>query len=521
MTEKSIRGEANLPRNRVDKPWLRPATGTSAYRAESDGQQTSTSLSVIVPAYNEQYLVEASLERLKILETSPLLHRVQVVVVNDGSKDSTAEAIARFRNSLEPDRPDSKLQWTWLQHERNQGKGAAIRTALAHVECELIVIHDADLEYHPWDLLQMIELFLYEDADAVFGSRFMSGGHKRALFFRHALGNKLLTFLCDLVSDLNLTDMETCYKMTRADLLKSIPLESSTFDVEPELAIKLSKRGARIFEVPISYSGRTYREGKKIGWKDGVRAFWAILRYKVSDKLYTADAHGAEILGRLNRAPRFTRWMSDVIRPFVGDHVLELGAGTGNMSLHLMPRATYWATDVNPHYLDYLDSLRATRPYMDIARIDAAAGESYPAGQTFDTVVCLNVVEHIEDDLGTLQNIRNVLDEGGRAIILVPCGPQLYGTLDEVLGHCRRYTIDQLVDVSQRAGFHVEQVLKFNRPGVVGWWLNGKILRRRKFGLAQIRLLNLLTPLFRLVDPWLPLPPLSIIAILKKDAPKV
>ena len=125
----------------------------------------------------------------------------------------------------------------------------------------------------------MVEVFFSEDADAVFGSRFMAGGYKRALFFRHAIGNKFLTFLCDLVCDLNLTDMETCYKMVRADLLKSIPLESSTFDVEPELAIKLAKRGSRIFEVPISYSGRTYQEGKKINWKDGFRALWAIFRY--------------------------------------------------------------------------------------------------------------------------------------------------------------------------------------------------------------------------------------------------
>ena len=263
MTEQSTRGEASLPRNRADKRrWLRPATGVSAHRVEEHRQQTTTSLSVIVPAYNEQYLVEASLERLKILETSPLLHRVQVVVVDDGSKDATAQAIGRFRNSLESDRLDGKLQWTWLRHDKNQGKGAAIRTALAHVESELVVIHDADLEYHPWDLLQMIELFLYEDADAVFGSRFMSGGHKRALFFRHALGNKLLTFLCDLVSDLNLTDMETCYKMIRADLLKSIPLESSTFDVEPELAIKLAKRGA-LFGTHLSRREKNRVEGRR------------------------------------------------------------------------------------------------------------------------------------------------------------------------------------------------------------------------------------------------------------------
>jgi glycosyltransferase involved in cell wall biosynthesis len=206
-----------------------------------------------------------------------------VVVVNDGSKDSTAEAIARFRSSLEPDLPDSKLQWTWLQHDRTHGKGAAIRTALAHAECELVVIHDADLEYHPWDLLQMIELFLYEDADAVFGSRFMSGGHKRALFFRHALGNKLLTFLCDLVSDLNLTDMETCYKVFRREVIQSIPLEEDRFGFEPEVTVKIAKRRLRVYEVGISYSGRTYEEGKKIGWKDGVRAFWCMLKYSLKE----------------------------------------------------------------------------------------------------------------------------------------------------------------------------------------------------------------------------------------------
>src|SRR5271154_5286916 len=310
----------------------------------------STTLSVIVPAYNEQFLIEASLARLDVLGESPLLEQIRVIVVDDGSSDDTADAIARFRESH--DLPGtSKLSWLWLRHEKNSGKGAAIRTGLTHVDTELVVIHDADLEYHPGDLLKMVEVFLYEDADAVFGSRFMSGGYKRALFFRHALGNKLLTFLCDLVCDLNLTDMETCYKMVRAKLLKSIPLESSTFDVEPELAIKLAKRGSIIFEVPISYSGRTYQEGKKINWKDGFRALWAILRYAMSSRIYAVDAEGGEILDRMNRAPRFNKWMADVIRPYVGDRVLEIGAGIGNISVHMMPRSIYWATDVQQHYL--------------------------------------------------------------------------------------------------------------------------------------------------------------------------
>jgi glycosyltransferase involved in cell wall biosynthesis/phospholipid N-methyltransferase len=494
-----------------------PKPVAGSYSSKGLGRRTSTSLGVIVPVYNEQYLVAASLARLAVLGESSLLDRIQVVVVDDGSSDQTAVAIENFRASLDEKGRAPKFSWLFLRHEKNGGKGAAIRTGFARIDTELVVIHDADLEYHPRDLLQMVEVFLYEDAEAVFGSRFMPGGYKRALFFRHALGNRFLTFLCDVVCDLNLTDMETCYKMIRTSLLRSIPLESSTFDVEPELAIKLARRGSRIFEVPISYSGRTYGEGKKIGWKDGFRALWSIFRYALSDKLYTADAYGAEILGRLNRAPRFTRWMAEVIRPFVGERVLEIGAGVGNLSLHLMPRPSYWATDVNPHYVDYLVSLQTTRPYMQVAHTNAMAGETYPAGQAFDTVVCLNVIEHLEDDVGALRNIWKVLDDGGQAIVLVPCGPRLYGTLDEVLGHCRRYTENQLVDVSRQAGFHVDEIIRFNRPGVVGWWLNGKILRRRKFGLAQIRLLNLVTPLFRALDPWIPLPPLSIIAILRKD----
>jgi glycosyltransferase involved in cell wall biosynthesis len=480
-------------------------------------KRATTSLSVIVPAYNEQYLIGESLSRLLVLGESSMLDQVKVIVVNDGSSDDTAEAIEQFRNSLESKQTSPKFSWIWLQHKENGGKGAAIRTGLTQVDTELVVIHDADLEYHPHDLLQMVELFLFEDADAVFGSRFMPGGYKRALFFRHALGNRFLTFLCDLVCDLNLTDMETCYKMVRAKLLKSIPLQSSTFDVEPELAIKLAKRGSRIFEVPISYSGRTYHEGKKINWKDGVRALWAIFRYAVSDKIYTDDERGGEILERLNRAPRFTQWMADVIRPSVGSRVLEIGAGIGNMSVHLMPRTTYWATDVNPHYLDYLETLRPTRPYLQVAYTDAMNAESYPERHSFDTVVCLNVVEHVQDDVGALRNVWKVLEPGGRAIVLVPCGPGLYGTLDEVLGHFRRYTEDQLINVAQQAGFRVERVLKFNRPGVVAWWLNGRILHRKTFGLGQIRILNLLTPVFRLLDPLLPLPPLSIIGILRKE----
>jgi glycosyltransferase involved in cell wall biosynthesis len=473
------------------------------------------SLSILVPVYNEQYLVEASLKRLEVLADSPWLDRIRVIVVNDASKDQTAEVLKRIQEKLQQP-GTTRLEWIFQEHAKNQGKGASVRTALQYADTSLVVIHDADLEYHPEDLLKMIPLFVTEEADAVYGSRFLASDYRRVLFFRHSLGNKLLTVLTNIVTDLNLTDMETCYKMVRTSLLKSIPLESERFGIEPEITIKLAKRDARIFELPIRYSGRTYTEGKKITWKDGVKALGALAKYGVSDRIYVSDEYGSEILARLNRAPRFTKWMADTIRPYLGDRVLEIGAGIGNLTANLVPRKVYWASDINPQYLDRLKKLEPTRPYLRVQYTDAAAGDTYPE-EMFDTVICLNVVEHLEDDVTALRNIRSSLQKDGRAIILVPNGPRLYGSLDRVLGHYRRYTRKQLQEVCERAGFRVEKVLKFNRIGSPGWWWNGRVLKKTTFGLWQIKLLNALLPVVRPIDRFLPLPHLSWIMILRVE----
>ncbi len=482
-----------------------------------------TSLSVLVPVYDEEHLVAASLGRLEALEESPLLSRVQVIVVDDCSRDGTPEVLDQFRREkglAEQGeawrRPGSRIEWSFRRHARNGGKGKAVQTALALAACELTVIHDADLEYHPSDLLRMVKVFVEEGADAVFGSRFAGGESRRVLLFHHELGNRLLTFLTNLSTNLNLTDVETCYKAVRTDLLRSIPIVSNDFRLEPELAIKLAKRGARIFEVPIRYSGRTYQEGKKIDWKDGLRALGAIARFTLSDEVYARDEYGSQILGRMARAPRFTRWMADVIRPYCGARVLEIGSGMGRIARELAPRTRYVASDANPLHLQTLRALREDRPYLETQYCDVTDLGSFPAVEGgFDTVIALNVLEHVDGDREALANIRAALAPDGRAVVLVPQGQELFGTLDEVLGHKRRYSEASLARVAAEAGFTVRAMLRFNRVGTPAWWLNGKLLRRRSFGLLQVMALNLLTPLFRRVDGSLPFAPLSLVAVLE------
>ncbi|MBN1830461.1 MAG: glycosyltransferase family 2 protein [Deltaproteobacteria bacterium] len=243
-----------------------------------------TSLSVLVPVYNEELFVEESLRRLFVLEKSPYLEKIQIIVVNDCSTDGTAALLKRLAGDLSS--LSDAIQWKFMDHEKNMGKGKAVQTALREADCEISIIHDADLEYYPKDILRMIPLFVNERADAVYGSRFAVHEYRRVLMYRHELGNKFLTFLSNLISNLNLTDMETCYKAVRTDLLKSIPLLSNDFRLEPELTIKLAKRNAKLFEIPISYCGRTYDEGKKIIWVDGLKAIFAILRFGFSREIY-------------------------------------------------------------------------------------------------------------------------------------------------------------------------------------------------------------------------------------------
>jgi glycosyltransferase involved in cell wall biosynthesis/protein-L-isoaspartate O-methyltransferase len=462
-------------------------------------------LSIIVPAYNEEEYLAASI--LRALE-APLPEGLEseVVAVDDGSTDETPQILDELA-----ERYPGRIRV--FHHAQNAGKGAAIRTALQHARGEFGIIQDADLEYDPAEYPKVLGPLIANKADVVYGSRFLISGERRVIYYWHALANHLLTTACNMAADLNLTDMETCYKAFRMSLAQSIPIRSNRFGVEPELTIKFAKRQASIYEVPISYYGRTYEEGKKIGAMDAVSALWVILRCYLTRDIYTD--RGAHILDSLAGTKRFNKWMADTVRPWMGVRVLELGSGIGNMTQHLSRgRKTYVASDIDDEHMARLRVRFRGRPNLEIRKCDLCASTDFePLRGVFDTVVCLNVVEHVEDDLLALTNIRSALKPGGRAIILVPQDQAAYGTLDEVLGHFRRYSEIHLRKRMEAAGFEIERMLHFNRVTRPGWRFNGQILRRRSFSRFQLRVFDLLVPLWRRLDRFFPWPAVSVIAI--------
>ncbi|MDX1582288.1 MAG: glycosyltransferase, partial [Thermoanaerobaculia bacterium] len=354
-------------------------------------------LSVIVPCYNERATVRELLTMVREVDVDK-----EIIVIDDQSTDGSRDIVAGLAN-----------EWPELRHviqPENRGKGAAIRKGIEVARGDLIVIQDADLEYDPAEYPKLIKPILDGHADVVYGSRF-EGYPRRVMLYWHTLGNKLLTFLSNMTTDLNLTDMETCYKVFRREVIQSLHLESNRFGFEPEVTAKVAKRGYRVYEVPISYHGRDYWEGKKINWKDGVSALWSIFKYGIFVDV-RSEPRDYLTVRRKERLLRYNRWIWERIEPHVGDRVLELGAGTGSMTRFFYGRELVIAADREQGYVDRLRNAFRRRPGIEVAWIDPD-GEPFGleelSSRDLDTVTLINVLEHLEDDQTALERCFELL----------------------------------------------------------------------------------------------------------------
>jgi SAM-dependent methyltransferase len=466
----------------------------------ADRSEGSPFLSVVIPAYNEASTIEEIIRRV---QEAPFAK--EIIVVDDGSTDGTRDILAGIAA------PNTRV----ILHDVNRGKGGALRTGLAAAAGQYVIIQDADLEYDPRDYQVLLAPLVSGDADVVFGSRFL-GGSRRVLFFWHMVANKILTLASNMVTNLNLTDMETGYKAFRRDVVRRLTIESRRFDVEPEITAKVARLGCRVYEVPISYHGRSYEEGKKIGWRDAFAALVAILRYGLLGGRVSPET-GHDTLITMDGLRGYSNWTWRQIAPHVGQRVLEAGSGTGTLTRYLSSRRRLVAVDVDDHYVTLLSGRYADRPNVRVMRLDLSA-DAWPdlTDERIDTVVSTNVLEHVRDDEGALRRLHGLLVPGGRLVLLVPAHTALFGSMDRALGHHRRYDRSSLRALLTRCGFEVESLRLFNTVGAVGWFVNGRVLRRGAVPALQAGLFGLAWPLVRLVDALHAPLGLSILAVASK-----
>jgi SAM-dependent methyltransferase len=429
-------------------------------------------LSVVMPSYNEAATLETVIQRVL---ASPYVQ--ELIVVDDGSVDATVEIVRGIED------PRIRL----FVQPINLGKGAALRRGFEEATAPYVIVQDADLEYDPMEYSTVLGPLLAGDADVVYGSRFLSGHAHRVLYYWHSVGNRFLTTASNMFTNLNLTDMETCYKAFRREVIQSIEIEEDRFGFEPEITAKIAAAGWRIYEVGISYSGRTYSEGKKIGWKDGVRAVYGVVRY--SDAWHAvrgmidhapdrsippaefddSDAELSDVLRTLEEADNYADWIYRLIRPYLGEHVLEIGAGHGELTERLRRDAKVTATDLSKRCVDELALRFAGCPEVEVLQADVAALGA--EDRKFDSVVLINVLEHIDDDADALAELRKVLKPGGRLCVFVPAFEGLYSDFDRRIGHRRRYRRSRLVSTFDRAGLGVIEARYVNTVGALAWWL--------------------------------------------------
>ncbi len=486
-----------------------------------DAESTELLLSVIIPVYNECPTIEQVIRSVLAVDL-----KKEIIVVDDGSTDGTGERLRGLAQTV---------AFRLIVHEKNRGKGAAIRSGVASTRGALIIIQDADLEYDPNEYPKLVRPILEGKADVVFGSRFR-GETGRVLYFWHSVGNRLLTLISNILTDLNLSDMETGYKVFKRSVLSAIRLTSERFGFEPEVTAKVARMGCVVYEVPISYSGRTYREGKKIGWRDGLAALWHLLRYNLLTSEAAAFAvqspHwtflvsppqipkiGGETLDLFAENPGYNDYLLRQIVPCLSGDLLEVGSGIGNLSIGLVADKRLTSVTLSDIDVTYLERLRArVGKTIRVIACDLERPASSDLNQLqFDSILCCNVLEHIVNDQACLQWLGERLRPGGRLMLLVPAHQALYGSLDRGLLHVRRYRCSGLKQQIRDAQLQLESMRFLNPLAGLGWWVHARLLQSKRLPRSGVGLMSRLALLLPWIDQVNPFPfGLSIFALIRK-----
>ena len=456
-------------------------------------------LSILIPVYNEQAFLARIVERVLAAPVPENMSK-ELIIVNDASKDRTSEILRELCAAHSEIRA--------FEQPFNQGKGAAIRRAIREMSGQYAIIQDADLEYDPNDYMAVLQPLVTGLADAVYGSRFATREMRRIVHYHHKLGNLFLTHLSNWHTGLDLTDMETCYKAFRSELIKSIPLRSNRFGIEPEITAKLAKRGAVIYEVPISYHGRRYEEGKKIGWKDGVSAIWTILKYRVFDDCYESEVDTPQ-RQMIAYARNFTRWVAKLASQRCGDRIIEIGAGIGNVSRFLPQREKLVVTDDHLPNIRVLENNFDGNQMVDVMPLDVTSDSDIAKiaqNKKFDTVVFLDQLAKSNDEIEIFKRIRSLLNDDGQLIFTVPLGPWLYGSIDKSVGRIKRYRKTEILGILEKSGYRVAEYRPINALAVPGLLINSKLFRTSKLGKFQLKLYHTFVPLFAMLERVVPLP---------------
>lgn len=398
----------------------------------------------------------------------------------------------------------------------SSGRGSALRAALSEARGELVILQDPDPVYRASDYTHLLEPLVDRRAEAVYGVRFglLGSDHAWAVgSFYDRLTDDAVSLLTGAMTDLRLTDAETGLKAFRAEILKGLPLAASNGGIDAEIAIKLAAQLFRIHEVPITVEAKRSREG--LGHK--LDRALTLLRYATTSNDADNRHEGYNTLLRMEEgAPRYNAWLARKLSEHLGQRVLEIGAGIGTISRHIAPgRELVVALETDRFYYDRLKNLFARTPQLVplLASVEDADWERLEKYR-FDSVLLSNVLEHIADDRAAVLRFKAALRPGGRLVVLVPANPSLFGSMDEAVGHYRRYTKQGLRELLESCGFTVEKLESMNVLGIPGWFVNGRVLKRRAVPAMQLRLYDLLAPLVAAAEQRLhPSVGMSVLAV--------